>query len=734
MGDNLRDIRRTFALLLEPGSVAELRAPLAGRKGADAGYFDDFDKLAQAADSLSGKYPAVYVTLNPCDPALLARAYNRVKKWANDLTSDAQIVRRRNLLIDADAVRPGGVSSTDAEHELALARVRQIADDLIGRGWPAPLLADSANGGHLVYRIDLAADDNRVQRVLKALASRYDDDAIKIDTSVYNPARISKVYGTLACKGDNTPTRPHRWARILEAPDALEVVSAAQLDALLADLEPTPAKAKPASVTVTRGETFDLAAWMQRYAPDANGPEPWQDGGRVWTFQACPWRPDDAGATAYVAQLPNGAIKAACQHATCPGSRATGNHWRELRELREPGCYDRAGGDEPPDWLDDAPMPDETHPPATDETRPAPRLKVITADELLTRDWPEPRWTVPGLIPVGLVMLAGRPKVGKSWLALQLAQSVATGGRFFGEAVQQGAVLYLAMEDGSRRIANRMKLQRWPMGRGRCDFLHRRDAQELDGLGARAAQRLADAIREEGYRLIVVDTLSRLYRGEQNDVGAMTQALGPIQEMATRLDVTVLMLDHHKKSARGAEAVNDPIDDVLGSTAKSAVADAIMGLYRDEKRAMNLACTGRDIEDKLLALHFDKLTCCWQVSKDLDAPVQMSTPRRELLDALGSMEGAKCVELAEATGRDKGNTYKLLQAMLADGEVVQSGGIYRVTTTGTTGTTSTTGCSGCSDTVDNNGKVAAPGGMPPEQDADDVRREAALFTRGRYSF
>jgi RecA-family ATPase len=257
---------------------------------------------------------------------------------------------------------------------------------------------------------------------------------------------------------------------------------------------------------------------------------------------------------------------------------------------------------EEPEWLRAAPVEEESAYSVDAPPRSAPKLKTISADDLLTRAWPEPRWTVPGLVPVGLVLLAGRPKVGKSWLALQLAQAVAVGGRFFGEAIAQGPVLYVALEDGSRRIAKRMKLQGWPVGRGRCDFLHRSDAQELDGLGARAAQRLTQAIEEEGYRLVVIDTLSRLCHGDQNDVGAMTQALGPIQEAATRLDVTVLVVDHHKKSQRDAGATTDPVDDALGSTAKSAVADVLLGLYRDKDLAtvhfQKGKLTGRELRVK----------------------------------------------------------------------------------------------------------------------------------------
>ena len=74
-------------------------------------------------------------------------------------------------------------------------------------------------------------------------------------------------------------------------------------------------------------------------------------------------------------------------------------------------------------------------------------FQLLTADKILTTDWPEPTWAVPELLPVGLSILAGKPKLGKSWMALQIAQAVASGGRALNKQVEAGPVLYLALED-----------------------------------------------------------------------------------------------------------------------------------------------------------------------------------------------------------------------------------------------------------------------------------------------
>src|SRR5262249_33850964 len=150
--------------------------------------------------------------------------------------------------------------STEAEHDAALQRAEACAIWLRSRGWAAPVAADSGNGGHRLYAIDLPNDEaSRVllQRCLEALALYFSDSAVALDLTVLNAARIWKVYGTMVCKGDDLPERPHRLARLLDVPAPLEGVTRDQLEAL-AILVPDP----PAP-TLHRGysqaASFDLS-------------------------------------------------------------------------------------------------------------------------------------------------------------------------------------------------------------------------------------------------------------------------------------------------------------------------------------------------------------------------------------------------------------------------------------------------------------------------------------------
>jgi hypothetical protein len=221
-------IRKALDVVLEPGSVAELRVPKTERTKTVSGYFDDFDKLADAAAEWSDQAPGVYITLNPVLPDLLARRANRAEGWAENTTTDSQIVRRRWLPLDFDAVRPSGISSTDAQHEAALERARECRDWLVGLGFSpnSLVLADSGNGAHLLVRLDLPNDEESatlVNRCLRAADLYLSDDTVTVDCAVGNAARVWKVYGTLAAKGDSTADRPHRLAALLEFPKRQKV-------------------------------------------------------------------------------------------------------------------------------------------------------------------------------------------------------------------------------------------------------------------------------------------------------------------------------------------------------------------------------------------------------------------------------------------------------------------------------------------------------------------------------
>lgn len=234
-------IADSLRLLHAPGEVFEIRIPEATISSTFSrtvyGYFDDPDKAAAAIMPYVGR-DNIYQTIQPINPALLARAYNHLKqsKKKDSQTADKDVIGYRWLLADTDPERPSGISASEDELKAALDRAKVINDYLIGEwGWPESIRAISGNGGHLLFRTNLPNEQETidlVQRFLEHIANRFGDDRVKVDRTVYNPSRIWKVYGTAAAKGDSTPNRPHRIARVTYSPETLGVVSVEMLKAV----------------------------------------------------------------------------------------------------------------------------------------------------------------------------------------------------------------------------------------------------------------------------------------------------------------------------------------------------------------------------------------------------------------------------------------------------------------------------------------------------------------------
>lgn len=344
---NVPEIERALRLLIVEGSTFEVRALGSdrGREVTLSGYFTDPSKAAKEIAHSCSNMVGIYTTLNPVRPELLARCAHRIapaKKGGT--TSDHHVIRRSRLLIDIDGVPVAGISASDEEHQAALDLAGEIEDDLTARGWPRPLRGDSGNGAHLDFAIDLPTDDEGlVERVLHAAHARWGctlgDITLKIDTSNKNPARITKIFGTPARKGDNVPDRQHRMSRIVSAPEQLETVSRAQLEAFVAEFLPAtslkskPEIARPQTRTSPNAKAIDVADWLARHGISVRSSGPWdgaQGAGTRHVLDVCPQNSDHNRGEAVVIQHASGAISAKCQHESCVWD------WKWLRELHEP--------------------------------------------------------------------------------------------------------------------------------------------------------------------------------------------------------------------------------------------------------------------------------------------------------------------------------------------------------------------------------------------------------------
>jgi hypothetical protein len=538
------EVRRAIDLLIPAGQVTELRALDATTAGDRwprtlTGYFADRDKLVESLRTIKDA-TSVYFTPNPVDPRLKARAANRIKKAdKGDSTSDKDIIGRRWLLIDCDAIRPAGISATDEEHEAAIQRAKLIADELkFNYGWPEPIVGDSGNGGHVLYRVDLPTDDGGlVERCLKSLATKFDDDDVKVDTSVFNPARIWKLYGARVGKGDSTEDRPHRTARILSAPERLQVVPAELLESLASD-SPIEQPAKHEHNSHAGGMAFDIDAFIDHNGFALAGPDAYQ-GGRKWTFNHSPMC-DHHGDGPFLIQFANGALSAGCHHDSCSWT------WHDLRAKYEPKQERRGMPDLRPAEYRDPPRDPEPV-----------QFQRITSAELACGNYAV-EFAIEGAMVLGQPLTIGGPmKSLKTSVLIDAAVSLAGGGFFLGrmKVNRPRRVLVMSGESGLATIQETARRICDAAGKNLAEFgnliwssdiprFSRRD--HLDALGK--------FLDDDGIEILFADpAYLAMPSADAGNLMAQGELLRNVADVCRDRNVT-LVLCHHTKRNTGQDA------------------------------------------------------------------------------------------------------------------------------------------------------------------------------------
>lgn len=289
-----------------------------------------------------------------------------------------------------------------------------------------------------------------------------------------------------------------------------------------------------------------------------------------------------------------------------------------------------------------------------------------TAAELISADFPSIDWVIPNLLPEGLTILAGRPKVGKSWAGLQIGGAVSTGGNVFGQKCKQGKVLMLVLEDGPRRLQQRIRQQGWePSTR----IVFHTDWKPLDKGGTLDLER---EISQHGYRVVIIDTLYKALSKQSNskDDSLATNALIDLHNL-TKKEVlpAIIVLDHHTKGA-GFNYADDPIDSIMGGTGKAAVADCVWGITRNRgRKGVSLNVRGRDFEDYSLKIKLDQVSRQWQLD-DESKIVTPGTLQAEIVHAMVEAGEALTVKaLCQITGKPQPQVSKELMELLHKGMV-----------------------------------------------------------------
>ena len=293
-------------------------------------------------------------------------------------------------------------------------------------------------------------------------------------------------------------------------------------------------------------------------------------------------------------------------------------------------------------------------------------LQTITGSALMKLELPEPPAVVPGFLFVGLIVLASRPKLGKSWLMLAIALAIALGGRAFGKIqVEQGEALYLGLEDNLRRLQSRLEViaDAVPEGlhlatSGAMSLLYDGGLEQLDTwLTAHPA-----------CRLVVIDTLARVRPPTKPgaDLYSQDAVLGAqLQELAVKHSVALVLVHHVRKAL-----AEDFLDTVSGSTGLTGVADAVLVLTRQRGEAdAVLHVTGRDIEENSHALQFDPQRGLWSLLGNADVYALTKERQTILAYLVQHSVPASPKEVSEGTGLPRGSTRNLLAKLRDEGLV-----------------------------------------------------------------
>jgi len=301
--------------------------------------------------------------------------------------------------------------------------------------------------------------------------------------------------------------------------------------------------------------------------------------------------------------------------------------------------------------------------------------KIFSLKELLSWELPPTRWAIPEILPEGLTLLAGKPKLGKSWLALSAALSIASGGVALGmQPVTQGDVLYLPLEDNARRLQARTRQLLASMSSvpGGIDF-----ALDWPRLGEGGLASLEDYLKEHpNVRLVVIDTWARVAppSGERrSQYEGDYEALSPLKCLADTYHVSILAVHHLRKTGSA-----DALDEITGSIGMTGAVDGTLILKRERGQAeASLFVTGRDIErEQQLALSFDATTALWAVIGNTEE-VGRTRARQEIIDLLREQpEGMSPREIAEALEKNYHTTRSILRKMEETGEVMRLHGRY----------------------------------------------------------
>lgn len=326
-------IRQWYDTFKSGEELVEVRIVDNAYKRTYSGYFTDVDTLLNEIRKYDNCN--IYFTLNAINPACYDREqHDRIVTKPKSTTSDNDIVGRDWILIDIDTKKPSDTNSTDEEKEMAKEVVNNVFKFLRDEGFEKPVVCDSGNGFHLLYKIAMKNNNENTticKEFLQVLDMLFSNPNVEIDCSTFNSSRICKLYGTFSRKGSNTKKRPQRESKILRIPDEVKITPN-EYFAKVAAMLPKPEQ--PSKSNYYSNEKFDLEAFLNKHHIAVRNIVRTSSFTK-YILDECPFNSSHRAPDSAIFEMSNGGLGFKCLHSSC--SQYT---WKDFRLKFEPDAYD----------------------------------------------------------------------------------------------------------------------------------------------------------------------------------------------------------------------------------------------------------------------------------------------------------------------------------------------------------------------------------------------------------
>lgn len=333
-------LRQWYDIFKDNKELVEIRILDPDTKRSYSGYFTDIDTILKEIK----RYEKcnIYFTLNVIDEACYSREqHDKISTRPKSTTSDNEIIARKWCLIDIDCEKPSDTNSTDEEKELAKQVVNNVFKFLRDEGFERPIVCDSANGYHLLYKqamLSNAKNTETMKNFLKVLDMYFSTEKVKIDCTTFNPSRICKLYGVISRKGSDTKERPQRESKILQVPGEVKVTPNEYFEKV-ASYMPTPEK-RDRSNNYGVG-AFDLDEFLTRHNIGVRNIVESRDFTK-YVLEECPFSSAHKAPDSAIFKMRDGSFGFKCLHNSC--SHYT---FKDFRSHYDPTAYDRPRYEEP---------------------------------------------------------------------------------------------------------------------------------------------------------------------------------------------------------------------------------------------------------------------------------------------------------------------------------------------------------------------------------------------------